>query len=49
MFRHLYVIRNKNLYWNVKELSCASSQRGLDNLPWNCMVVDMDVLYSKEV
>ena len=46
MFRHFYVIRNENLYWNVKVLSCASSQQGLDNLPWNSMDVGMDVLYS---
>ena len=30
MFRHFYVIRNENLYWNVNELSCASSQQGLN-------------------
>ena len=29
MTRHLTVIRNENLYWNMKELSCALSQQEL--------------------
>ena len=46
MFRHFYVIRNENLYWNVNELSCASSQQGLDICHGNCMGVGMVVIYS---
>ena len=46
MIRHFYVIRNENLYWNVNELSCASSQQGVRYLPWNCMDVGMVVIYS---
>ena len=46
MLRHVYVIRNENLYWKVNELSFASSQQGLDNCHEIVWMLVWFVIYS---